>query len=199
MKHRLLILLTLMILGGCQMTKENAQEEKNKAEEKVMNVKNSVIENVDTKTGKEISKRLVSLASKTPYVNDATAVVVGPYAIVGIDIDAEIERSQVGSIKYSVAEAIKHDPYGANAIVIADPDTKARVDEVAKDIENGRPIQGIMNELADIAGRLMPEIPGDLVDPVPYKATEEPKDALNKKDKQLLDKEQQDQSNNYKD
>ena len=87
-------------------------------------LKNSYIENVDRKTGQEISKRLVELATSIPNVNDATAVVIGRYAIVGIDVNSKLERSQVGSIKYSVAESLKKDPYGANAIVVADADTK---------------------------------------------------------------------------
>ena len=51
------------------------------------------------------------------------------------------------------------------AVVVADPDMNARLKEVSEDIRNGKPIQGILNELADISGRLMPEIPADLVNP----------------------------------
>ena len=60
-------------------------------------------------------------------MNDATAVVLGPYAIVGIDVNKNLDRSEVGSIKYSVAESLKNDPYGARAVVVADPDMNARV------------------------------------------------------------------------
>ena len=42
-----------------------------------------------------------------PGVNDATAVVVGKYAIVGIDVKAKLDRTRVESIKYSVAESLK--------------------------------------------------------------------------------------------
>ena len=53
-----------------------------------------------------------------------------------------------------------------------------------------------MEELADIAGRLMPEIPGDIIDPNPKNATEEPKKKLPKgEQKKNLEEEQEDQSN----
>ena len=46
-------------------------------------------------------------SASVPGVNDATAVVVGKYAIVGIDVKAKLDRTRVESIKYSVAESLK--------------------------------------------------------------------------------------------
>ena len=98
-------------------------------------------------------------------MNDATAVVVGPWAVVGIDIDASYDRGRVGNIKYSVAEALKEDPAGAYAVVTADPDTLQRLREMREAIQNGEPVEGIMNELAEIVGRLMPQIPRESESP----------------------------------
>jgi YhcN/YlaJ family sporulation lipoprotein len=163
-----------------------------------VNVKNSYIESADRKSGQQISKRLVHLATSIPDVNDATAVVLGRYAIVGIDVNAKLDRSQVGSIKYSVAESLKKDPHGAHAVVVADADTTQRLKEIQADIKNGKPIRGIMEELADVAGRLMPEIPGDLITPNPKNATEKPDKKLPANEEDKLKKEQKDQSNNHK-
>lgn len=183
-----------MILGGCNTNKEQSKNEN----ESLIKVKNSTIENVDRKSGQEISKRLVKLATSIPDVNDATAVVIGKYAIVGIDVNAKIDRSEVGSIKYTVAEGLKKDPIGAYAVVIADVDTVQRLNEIQADIKDGRPLQGIMEELADVAGRLMPEIPGTLITPNQKNATEKPDKKLPAKEEKELEKEQKDQSNNYK-
>ncbi len=195
MKKVFMLSCLLLILAACNNNTNNAQ---NNEKQSLVNVKNSNIENVDRKTGQEISKRLVELATSIPNVHDATAVVIGRYAIVGIDVNSKIERSQVGLIKYSVAESLKKDPYGATAIVVADADTNQRLKEIAADIEKGRPIQGIMEELADVAGRLMPEIPGDMIDPNPKNAPEEPKKKLPDDQKRELEKDQEDQSNHYK-
>ncbi|MBY0144625.1 YhcN/YlaJ family sporulation lipoprotein [Neobacillus niacini] len=193
---RLFIFTTLvLVLTACNNSSNNAQ---NNEKQSLVNVKNSYIEEVDRKTGQEVSKRLVELATSIPNVHDATAVVIGRYAIVGIDVNSKIERSQVGSIKYSVAESLKADPYGARAIVVADADTNQRLKEISADIQNGRPIQGIMEELADVAGRLMPEIPGDMIDPNPKNAPEEPKKKLQKNEKRSLEDKQQEESKHYK-
>ncbi|AIM17557.1 hypothetical protein HW35_16045 [Bacillus sp. X1(2014)] len=196
MKKVLLANVLILLLAGCNMNNKN--DTANNNEQSLVNVKNSYIESVDRKTGQEISKRLVDLATSVPDVNDATAVVLGRYAIVGIDVNSKIDRSEVGTIKYTVAESLKKDPYGANAIVVADADTNERLREIQQDIQNGKSVQGIMEELADIAGRLMPEIPQDIITPTPKKATEEPDKKLNRNQEKKLEKEQEDQSNHYK-
>ncbi len=70
--------------------------------------------------------------------------------------------------------------------------------EVSEDIRNGKPIQGILNELADISGRLMPEIPADLVNPKSKNTLEKLNNKLNNKEEQNLEKYQQEQSNHQK-
>lgn len=194
MKKFLILSALLVVLASCNNTNNVQNNEK----QSLVNVKNSNIEEVDRKTGQEISRRLVELATSIPDVNDATAVVIGRYAIVGIDVNSKIERSQVGTIKYSVAESLKDDPYGARAIIVADADTNQRLKEINADIKNGRPIQGIMEELADVAGRLMPEIPGELIETNPKNGPEEPKKQLPKNQKNQLEREQEEQSNHYK-
>ncbi|WP_286231377.1 YhcN/YlaJ family sporulation lipoprotein [Neobacillus mesonae] len=196
MKKTLCAMVICFFVAGCN--NNNEKQITDGKQQSLVNVKNSYIESVDRKSGQEISKRLVELATSIPNVNDATAVVLGRYAIVGIDVNAKLERSQVGSIKYSVAESLKKDPYGANAIVVADPDTTQRLKEIQADIRNNRPIQGIMEELADVAGRLIPQIPGDLITPNPKRATEKPDKKLSPKEEKRLKKEQEKQSNYHK-
>lgn len=198
MKNWLVLVFAIMLLTGCGINKNQSQNSPSQ-KQNLVNVKNSAIQEVDRTSGQQIATRLVNLASSIPNVNDATAVVLGRYAIVGIDVNKNLERSEVGSIKYSVAESLKHDPNGANAIIIADPDLNARLREISDDLQNGKPLQGIMNELADIAGRLMPEIPADIIEPTPKNGTEDPKKKLNNQDKQNLEKQQDEQSNHFKD
>ena len=106
--------------------------------------------------------RLVQLATRVPNVTDATAVVMGKWAVVWIDVNAHLDRPEVGVIKYTVAEALKEDPQGAAALVTADPDSVQRLREMAADFRNGRPVAGAAEELADIVGRIIPQAPRDV-------------------------------------
>ncbi|WHY63377.1 YhcN/YlaJ family sporulation lipoprotein [Cytobacillus firmus] len=201
MNKWLLLLMTGLLLTGCGMNNNQAQDHQEQKNINTVNVKNSTIQEVDRETGQQVSRHLVNLAVRVPNVNDATAVVLGRFAVVGVDVNKNLDRSEVGSIKYSVAETLKNDPHGARAIVVADPDINARLREIAADIQNGEPLQGIMNELADIAGRLMPEVPADLVDPKKENeknATEDPKKKLNNDQEKQLEDKQEKHSNYYK-
>ncbi len=147
-----------VLLISCQ---NNNNDQSYGNDSKPIEVKQSVEYSKDErKSSRHISKRLVDIATRVPDVKDATAVVLGKYAVVGIDVGDHIDRSRVGSIKYSVAEALQHDPYGANAVITADPDLYARLQEMGRQISAGKPVGGIFEELAAITGRLMPEMPG---------------------------------------
>lgn len=187
----------VIIFSLVACTNNNEAQNNEKTENNLVHVKNQVQDRNEKNSTKQIAKNLVQLASSVENVNDATALVVGNVAIVGIDVNSKIDRSRVGTIKYSVAESLKHDPHGANAIVIADPDTNVRLREMANEIQQGRPISGIMNELSAIIGRLMPELPADIFEQAPEKPTNTNNNQLPEGDKKELNQEQQDQSKNH--
>lgn len=199
---KIVILLTLFMLFGCAQKKEvglETQDDRHNSQPYQVNVKNDQIKEDQRLSIQQASNRLAKTAEDMPGVKNATAVAVGDYAIVGIDVDANLDRSEVGSIKYTVAEALKNQPYGANALVVADPDLYARLQEIRADINNGRPLQGLANELADIAGRTIPEIPRNLTETNDAdKLTEQPKTKLAPNEDRQLEKQQQEQSNHQK-
>ncbi|MEH7882920.1 YhcN/YlaJ family sporulation lipoprotein [Bacillus sp. JJ1609] len=192
---RLLAVLSLLLFMSACNALNNAREGDNNHKVKVQN---TAIQQVDRKSGQQISKHLVGLTTRVPNVDDATAVVIGRYAIVGIDVNDKMERSEVDTVKYTVAETLRKDPHGARAVVVADPDVTARLKEISTDIKNGKPIQGIMNELSDITGRVMPEVPADLIEPQTKNPTEDPKNKLSDKEKKKLEKNQEQESNYHK-
>jgi YhcN/YlaJ family sporulation lipoprotein len=112
-------------------------------------------------SSKQTAAHLETLAKRIPGVRGAHCVVFNNTAIVGIDVDGHLERSRVGTIKYSVAEAFRKDPLGVNAVVTADMDLSHRLWEIQADIRRGRPIAGFTEEMADIIGRIVPQLPRD--------------------------------------
>lgn len=108
---------------------------------------------------------LEELVTKVPGVQGAHCVIMGKTAVVGIDVDSKLERARVGSIKYTVAEALRKDKHGANAIVTADIDLNQRIAEIGQKIREGHPISGFATELADIIGRIVPQMPSDTQPP----------------------------------
>lgn len=105
---------------------------------------------------------LKTLAKKVEGVRDANCVIYGNTAIVGIDVDGKLDRARVGTIKYSVAEALRKDPEGVDSIVTADADVSERIKEIGEHIRKGNPVSGFASELSDIVGRIIPQLPKDV-------------------------------------
>lgn len=187
-----MLMICLFITGCGTSTKENANNNNQNDE---MQTKNVTYKQTNNEYDETTATHLANLAASIPGVNDATAVVIGDYAVVGIDVDAELDRSRVESIKYSVAESLKHDPRGVNAVVVADIDTYERLQEMGKQIREGNGGEGVMDELAAIVGRAMPQFPNELMEDSDKDPVEQSDKQLPQGDENELKKEQEDQSN----
>lgn len=154
---RLLFLLCLSVL--CTACTSNNNTPEKSAPSETQRVQQTAPEAPKPQSADAVAKHLTAIASHVPKVNGATAIVFGNVAIVGIDVDAKLDRARVGTIKYSVAEALRKDPQGARALVTADADIVQRLREMNEDIRRGRPVAGFAEELADIAGRIIPQTP----------------------------------------
>ncbi|WP_051189004.1 YhcN/YlaJ family sporulation lipoprotein [Halalkalibacillus halophilus] len=150
----LFILILTIFLFACNQGQHSIETEEN-----LLQVNDSEITQSNDHTNQEAAERLSEIANKVPNVNDATALVFGDYTIVGIDVDESLDRSRVGTIKFSVAEALKDDPVGHYAFVIADGDIRARIHEINNSIQNGRPQDQIIDEISNLVGRYIPETP----------------------------------------
>src|SRR5699024_5450502 len=156
----ILSLMSFTLLMGCQQNQEEQSlPEENENNERFIQVEDSDPVEQEDFTNTEIASHLANVASDVPDVQDATSVVAGPYAVVGIDVDKDLDRSRVGSIKYSVLEALQKDPYGKTAVVIADGDVVERIRNMGDKIAQGYPVQGFIDELSAIVGRYMPDFP----------------------------------------
>ncbi|WP_151735860.1 YhcN/YlaJ family sporulation lipoprotein [Paenibacillus tengchongensis] len=102
------------------------------------------------------------LAARVTGVQGAHCVVMNNVAVVGIDVDGALDRSRVGTIKYSVAEAIRKDPRGVRTLVTADVDLSSRLADMGRHISQGRPVSGFAAEMADIIGRIVPQLPENI-------------------------------------
>lgn len=157
MNRWFLALLPLLLLFGCVKSQPNEASPSHQVK-----TKQTIPEQPEIRNSGEVSAHLEHLAMSVPNVQGATCVILGNTAIVGIDVNERLDRSRVGTIKYSVAEALRKDPYGVHAVVTADIDIGQRLREIAVDIRRGRPISGFAEELADIVGRIVPQLPKDI-------------------------------------
>ncbi|GEN44764.1 YhcN/YlaJ family sporulation lipoprotein [Alkalibacillus haloalkaliphilus] len=162
MRYKLLTItaLTFLLMTACAQQGQNNQNLNDDINnDHIIQVQDSEIEQDRQHTNMEAAERLSRIASDVNEVQRATAVVFGSYTVVGIDVTDDLDRSRVGSVKYTVAEAIKDDPYGHYAFVMADGDVVSRLNEINRGIQEGRARHVIVDEIANLVGRYVPETP----------------------------------------
>lgn len=185
--------LALIVFSGCNQDEEPRALEDQENQHQLMQVENSSENAPEELSNNEIASHLANIAAGVPNVNDAYAVVAGPYAVVAIDVDEDLDRTRVGTVKYSVNEALYHDTYGKTAVVIADADGVERIRGMADKIRQGYPVQGVIEELAAIVGRYMPDFP------IPHhqhpENPDQNKELLNEEEEKQLEDIENEQSN----
>jgi len=193
LKRLLLLSLLFILLFACQQENdETTLPGQGGTSDQYAKVKNSTQNEDKELTNNQIANHLVDVADSVPDVNNSVAIVLGPYAVVGLNVDGDLDRSRVGTIKYSVLEALQKDPYGKTAVVVADGDVADRISEMNKKVQEGYPVQGVVEELASIVGRYMPNFP--VPENMP-KDSDQNKEMLPEEDKKNLEDIQDDQSN----
>ncbi|ASN05890.1 YhcN/YlaJ family sporulation lipoprotein [Virgibacillus necropolis] len=187
-------LITCFIISGCQSDNEDISMSDEKTNDRIIQVEDSDPAKKQSLSNREIADHLASIAAGVENVNNATAVVAGPYAVVGIDVDKDLDRSRVGTIKFTVLEALQHDPYGKTAVVVADGDVMERLRQMRNKMEQGYPVHGVVDELSAIVGRYMPDFPINENQP---KEPDQNKEVLPKEDEKKLDDIEEEQSNHH--
>jgi YhcN/YlaJ family sporulation lipoprotein len=179
MRTLLLIMIGLCVVAGCSRTSNNGasspriQSQTHSQPQHISpnqppppqsqngNLQGQQASPETTVNARQVADHLEQLATSIPNVQRAHCVVFGKTAIVGIDVPGNLPRASVDNIKYGVAEALRKDPLGANAIVTADIDLDQRLKNIRQNVINGRPIAGFADELGRIIGRIMPQLPRD--------------------------------------
>ncbi|WP_075036509.1 YhcN/YlaJ family sporulation lipoprotein [Halobacillus dabanensis] len=188
--RKLLLFTFLLLMAACQQNggEESLLEEKQTDSHLKYVTDSDPVERKDM-TNQEAARHLAKLAVQVPDVHDATAIVLGDNAVVGIDVDKDLDRSRVGVIKYSVAEALQHDPYGKNAAVVADADVVERLRGLGEKISEGHPVEAVTDELSQIIARYMP---GGSIDEKPK--TNNNQDSVPEKEQKELEEIEKEQS-----
>ncbi|AFC32232.1 sporulation lipoprotein, YhcN/YlaJ family [Paenibacillus mucilaginosus 3016] len=159
-----LLLLSAAVSGCNQSPRNGASPSQTDDANRQVQVNQTAPQKKEITDSRAVADRLEQIATSIPNVEGANCVVFGNTAVVGIDVPQDMDRAKVGTIKLSVAEALKKDPYGVDALVTADMDLAQRLRKVRDGVRDGRGMNGFAQEMAAIIGRIVPQLPRD-VDP----------------------------------
>lgn len=105
------------------------------------------------------SKDIATKLSELDKVNNANVLITGNTALVGIDIPKDSSDENTKKIKDEVVNKVKDLDNGIdNVVVTADADLITRMKNLGTDIESGKPISGLGNEIEEIIKRITPNM-----------------------------------------
>lgn len=172
MKNKKIAIFVVLVLGftifaaACKTTTpQKPYVGKGKVENRIMNkgnMKNQIGNNNMVKNNRDstLSSRAEKVAKKVQdlkEVNSATVLLSGKTAIVGVNINENVEGKVTTQLKNKIEKVVKQtDASITNVNVTADADLYKRISNMANDIRTGKPISGFANEFQEILRRIIP-------------------------------------------
>ncbi|PTM59430.1 YhcN/YlaJ family sporulation lipoprotein [Desmospora activa] len=90
-------------------------------------------------------------------IDSATVMLVGRTAYVGVVFEKDYNGGMTNKVKDQVAKRVRQaDPNINRVLVSANPDFVGQLGDYARDVRNGRPIAGLMDNFMDLVQRTFP-------------------------------------------
>lgn len=100
---------------------------------------------------------IVNEVTRLKDVRSATVVITDNTALVGINLTSGTKGNLNAQIKKEVEDAVKRADRDIDRVsVTADPDLFTRIENIARDIGQGRPLSGFATEVEEIIRRITP-------------------------------------------
>lgn len=164
--------IALMVFTGCSSTSKNPTSEPeppansnvtpntedsnlngNTSDEKQDNLPTDKQDNMEERA-KTIADAIIE---DIPEVKDARVLISETKAYAALDIERTADTAEAEELKDKVVALIKEtDSEITDAVVTEDADTFSRFGEIGKDIANGKPISGFMEEIENFFVRITP-------------------------------------------
>lgn len=152
----LTLLVVLIVLGGCAAQKKPLPTEPN-APDRVPEMEVKPAPERSPAEDRDTAADIRRIAESVPGVERSYSVVVGNAVLIGLDLDNDQQEQGISNIKNRVAEKAEADTRIVRAYVSSDPDTTARIRELADNVRKGRPVTEYLDEIGEIIQRLTPQ------------------------------------------
>jgi YhcN/YlaJ family sporulation lipoprotein len=104
------------------------------------------------------AERIADAAAEQKEIESAACVITGNTAMVGVQFNEQYKGKLTDAIKSQVENKVKDaDNRITRVVVTADPDLVSRIEDIFKDIGNGKPISGFTKELNEMINRINPQ------------------------------------------
>ena len=120
---------------------------------------NNMIRNNRDNTASNRAEKIAKKVSSLNDVNNATVVISGNTALVGVNMKNNLEGKMTNDLKNKVEKTVRNtDTNIKNVSVTADADLYKRLSNMARDVRTGKPISGFAKEIQEILRRITPSM-----------------------------------------
>jgi YhcN/YlaJ family sporulation lipoprotein len=105
----------------------------------------------------ETAQRLSDVAERVTGVRGATVVINERTAMVGLNLDPDLEITETQLVKQRVEDRIRDaEPRMDRVVVTADPDLVAQIERLGKNVVQGRPVSEFTREFSTLLTKITP-------------------------------------------
>lgn len=146
-----------LLLGGCQTSKKPMTPSYQKPNVTAPTPTTPTPTPTTTDT-KQIATKAANQAKMVSGVNSATAVITGKTMYIGLDLEANLEKTKSAMVEKEVISKVKKMYPNYTVMVSSDIDTVTRIKKVAQGIAAGKPLSSFSQEIQDIGTRITPSV-----------------------------------------
>jgi len=111
----------------------------------------------DVGMNRQLEQRIATEVQNMEGINDAVVIVDGNTAYIGVDAGRNIAGQRINALKEQVSETARRvDTRITRVYVSADMDVTERLRGFARDVGEGRPVTGFINEIEELFRRPIP-------------------------------------------
>ena len=148
-----------LLLGGCQTSKKPMTPTPTKPLTQKPYVTTPSSPNMTTSSDtKQITMKAASEAKTVSGVRSATVVISGKMMYIGLDLNANLEKTKSAMVEKEVLSKVKKMNPTYTVMVSSDIDTVTRIKKVAQGIAAGKPLTSFSKEIQDIGTRMTPSV-----------------------------------------
>jgi len=104
------------------------------------------------------ARRIADKVADLKEIKSATCVISGNTAIIGVQFDKQYKGKMTDEIKKKIDQVVKKADTRINRVAVtADPDLVSRIEDIFRDIGQGKPVSGFVKEINELLNRIQPK------------------------------------------
>ena len=146
-----------LLLGGCQTSKKPMTPSYQKPNV-TSPTPTTPTPTPTTMNTNQMAMKATTEAKMVTGVRNATAVITGKTMYIGLDLNANLDKTKSAAVAKEVLNKVKKMEPSYTVMVSSDIDTVTRIKKVSQGMAAGKPLSSFSKEIQNIGTRMIPKV-----------------------------------------